>query len=37
VCLEPQRYPDSPNRRHFSLSTLRPGEQYRHVSEFRFA
>ena len=37
VCLEPQRFPDSPNRRHFSECVLRPGEQYRHVSEFRFA
>ncbi len=37
VCLEPQRFPDSPNRRHFSKCVLRPGEQYRHVSEFRFA
>ena len=37
VCLEPQRYPDSPNRRHFTPATLRPSEEYRHVSEFRFA
>ena len=37
VCLEPQRFPDSPNRRHFSPCVLRPGELYRHVSEFRFA
>lgn len=37
LCLEPQRFPDSPNRRHFSPCVLRPGEDYRHVSEFRFA
>ena len=37
LCLEPQRFPDSPNRRHFSPSRLVPGETYRHVSEFRFA
>lgn len=37
LCLEPQRFPDSPNRRHFSPSALRPGGEYRHISEFRFA
>ena len=37
LCLEPQRFPDSPNRRHFSPCRLAPGETYRHVSEFRFA
>jgi aldose 1-epimerase len=37
LCLEPQRFPDSPNRRHFSPSRLDPGETYRHVSEYRFA
>ncbi len=36
-CLEPQAFPDSPNRRHFTDTALRPGETYRHVSEFRFA
>ena len=37
LCLEPQAFPDSPNRRHFSDCVLRPDEEYRHVSEFRFA
>ena len=37
LCLEPQRFPDSPNRRHFTPCRLDPGETYRHVSEFRFA
>lgn len=37
LCLEPQAFPDSPNRRHFSPCVLRPGAEYRHVSEFRFA
>jgi aldose 1-epimerase len=37
LCLEPQRFPDSPNRRHFSPCRLDPGETYRHVSELRFA
>ena len=36
LCLEPQAFPDSPNRRHFTDCVLRPGGQYRHVSEFRF-
>jgi aldose 1-epimerase len=37
LCLEPQAFPDSPNRRHFTDAVLRPGAEYRHVSEFRFA
>jgi aldose 1-epimerase len=37
LCLEPQAFPDSPNRRHFTDCVLRPGGHYRHVSEFRFA
>ncbi len=37
LCLEPQAFPDSPNRRHFTDAVLRPGGEYRHVSEFRFA
>lgn len=37
LCLEPQAFPDSPNRRHFTNCILRPGGEYRHVSEFRFA
>jgi len=37
LCLEPQRFPDSPNRRHFSPCRLTAGEVYRHVSEYRFA
>jgi aldose 1-epimerase len=36
LCLEPQLFPDSPNRRHFSNCVLRPDEEYRHFSEFRF-
>jgi aldose 1-epimerase len=37
LCFEPQAFPDSPNRRHFTDCVLRPGSEYRHVSEFRFA
>ncbi len=36
LCLEPQAFPDSPNRRHFTDCVLRLDSQYRHVSEFRF-
>lgn len=35
-CLEPQGWPDAPNRPYFPQSVLRPGEQYRQHSEFRF-
>ena len=37
LALEPQVFPDSPNRRHFTDCVLRPDEEYQHVSEFRFA
>jgi aldose 1-epimerase len=37
LCLESQAFPDSPNRRHFTDCVLRPGAEYRHVIEFRFA
>jgi aldose 1-epimerase len=37
LCFEPQAFPDSPNRRHFTDCVLRPGGEYRHVSEFRFS
>lgn len=37
LCLEPQVFPDAPNRRHFPDCVLRPGSEYRHTSEFRFA
>jgi aldose 1-epimerase len=36
LCLEPQRFPDSINRAHFSPVVLRPGETYRQVTAFRF-
>lgn len=35
-CLEPQVWPDSPNRPHFPQAVLRPGETYWQVSEYRF-
>jgi aldose 1-epimerase len=36
LCLEPQVFPDSPNRRHFPNCVLRPDAEYRHLTEFRF-
>ena len=36
-CLEPQHFPDSPNQPHFPNVILRPGEQYRTESRFRFS
>lgn len=35
-CLEPQHFPDSPNRPHFPNVILRPGEEYLTESRFRF-
>ena len=37
LCLEPQRFPDSPNKAHFSPCILEPGSVSRQVSELRFA
>jgi aldose 1-epimerase len=37
LCLEPIRFPDAPNQAHFPSAVLRPGEQYRQVTEYRFA
>jgi aldose 1-epimerase len=36
LCLEPQRFPDGPNRRHFPPCILAPGEVSRQASELRF-
>ncbi len=36
VCLETQHFPDSPNRPQFPSCILRPGEEYRHVTAYRF-
>lgn len=35
-CLEPQVWPDSPNRPYFPQAVLRPGEEYRQATEYRF-
>ena len=37
LCLEPQRFPDSPNKAHFSPCILEPGSVSRQASELRFA
>jgi aldose 1-epimerase len=36
LCLEPQRFPDSPNHRHFTASELLPPATYRQLTEYRF-
>jgi aldose 1-epimerase len=36
LCLEPQKYPDSPNKPQFPSSRLDPGEKYIHEMAFRF-
>lgn len=37
LCLEPQRFPDSPNKAHFPSSILDPGQVSNQVSELRFS
>ena len=37
LCLEPQRFPDGPNKAHFPPCILEPGAVSRQVCEFRFA
>lgn len=36
LCLEPQRYPDTPNHQDYPSSRLDPGQTYRHTSLYRF-
>ncbi len=36
LCLEPQRWPDAANHPDFPGAVLRPGEEYCHVTEYRF-
>jgi aldose 1-epimerase len=36
LCLEPQVWPDSPNRPYFPQAVLRPDETYRQSTEYRF-
>jgi aldose 1-epimerase len=37
LCLEPQRFPDGPNKAHFPASILEPGLVSRQTSELRFS
>ena len=37
LCLEPQRYPDTPRRPDFPSARLDPGQTYRHTSLYRFS
>jgi aldose 1-epimerase len=37
LCLETQRYPDSPNRPSFPSTILRPGERYRTTTVYAFS
>jgi aldose 1-epimerase len=37
LCLEPQVYPDTPNRPDFPSARLDPGRTYRHTSLYRFS
>lgn len=36
LCLEPQTYPDAPNKPDFPQARLDPGETYKHVMQLRF-
>lgn len=36
LCLEPQRFPDSPNHSGFTDCSLYPGQEYRQITEYRF-
>jgi aldose 1-epimerase len=36
LCLETQHFPDSPNHPEFPSTVLKPGEQFREVTAFRF-
>lgn len=37
VCLESQKYPDSPNKKHWVQPTLKPGEKYYSHAAYRFS
>jgi aldose 1-epimerase len=37
LCLETQHFPDSPNHAQFPSTVLRPGEEYRHTTIYRFS
>lgn len=37
LCLETQAFPDSPNKAHFPSVVLRPGEEYKQTTIYRFS
>ena len=37
LCLEPQHFPDAPNHSDFPSTVLRPGEEYKQTTVFRFS
>ncbi len=37
LCLETQKFPDSPNKPQFPSAALRPGETYEHTTVFQFS
>ena len=36
-CMEPQHYPDSPNKADFPTTELKPGETYHNVIMYKFS
>ena len=36
-CLETQHYPDSPNKSQFPTTILKPGQQYKSTTVYRFS
>lgn len=36
LCLETQHFPDSPNHKNFPTTILKPGEEYKTITEFHF-
>lgn len=37
LCLETQHYPDSPNKPEYPTTVLRPGEEYKHTTIYKFS
>jgi aldose 1-epimerase len=37
LCMEPQHYPDSPNKSNFPSTELKPGQTYHNVIEYKFS
>ena len=37
LCLEPQHFPDAPNHSNFPSTVLRPGEEYKQTTVYRFS